>query len=234
MDHLEQVQHCTDFPRQVTFPAHTEQGKMGPGLERTLPLIKRRRIRSWRRARENRRPILRKLCAALLRSFRGQYSEKMKGSARGNWDSREVQQPFWPNPNRVGDRTTTLKRLLNGGGKYAAKWCTYMRTIPHRNSKMCISAIICQKLFSHLIRKLRNVIVGCSGCMTVTAPCMCQHRALWTPDLQKSQYWLFPHYFEYGAHRSPVSKKKVSRLPPLKKFLRTPVAANKSTDINLK
>ena len=30
--HLEQAQHCTDLPRQVTFPAHTEQGKMGPGL----------------------------------------------------------------------------------------------------------------------------------------------------------------------------------------------------------
>ena len=29
---LEQVQHCTDLPRQVTFPAHTEQGKTGPGL----------------------------------------------------------------------------------------------------------------------------------------------------------------------------------------------------------
>ena len=31
--HLEQAQHCTDLPRQVTFSAHTEQGKMGPGLE---------------------------------------------------------------------------------------------------------------------------------------------------------------------------------------------------------
>ena len=30
--HLEHVQHCTDLPRQVTFPAHTKQGKMGPGL----------------------------------------------------------------------------------------------------------------------------------------------------------------------------------------------------------
>ena len=30
--HLEQAQHCADLPRQVTFPAHTEQGKMGPGL----------------------------------------------------------------------------------------------------------------------------------------------------------------------------------------------------------
>ena len=27
--YLEQVQHCTDLPRQVIFP---EQGKMGPGL----------------------------------------------------------------------------------------------------------------------------------------------------------------------------------------------------------
>ena len=25
------MQHCTDLLRQVTFPVHTEQGKMGPG-----------------------------------------------------------------------------------------------------------------------------------------------------------------------------------------------------------
>ena len=63
---------------------------------------------------ENRRQILQELCAALLRSFRGQHSEKMKGSARGNWDPREGQQPFRPNPNGVGDCTTTLRRLLIG------------------------------------------------------------------------------------------------------------------------
>ena len=61
---------------------------------------------------ENRRPILKKLCAALLRSFRRQHSEKIKGSARGNWDPREGQQPFRPNPNGAGDRTITLRRLL--------------------------------------------------------------------------------------------------------------------------
>ena len=44
--------------------------------------------------RENRRPILKKLRAALLRSFRGQHSEKMKGSVWGNWDPWEGQQPF--------------------------------------------------------------------------------------------------------------------------------------------
>ena len=38
----------------------------------------------------------------------------MKGSARGNWDPRKGQQPFRPNPNGVGDRTTTLRRLLIG------------------------------------------------------------------------------------------------------------------------
>ena len=67
-----------------------------------------------RRKRENRRPIVKKLCDALLRSFRGQHSEKIKGSARGNWDPREGQQPFRPDPNGAGDRTTTLRRLLIG------------------------------------------------------------------------------------------------------------------------
>ena len=67
-----------------------------------------------KRKRENKEPIVKNLCAALLRSFRGQHSEKMKRSARGNWDPREGQQPFRPNPNGVGDRTTTLRRLLIG------------------------------------------------------------------------------------------------------------------------
>ena len=64
--------------------------------------------------RESKRPILKKLCAALLRLFRWQHSEKMKGSARGNWDPREGQQPFRLNQNGAGDRTTTLRRLLIG------------------------------------------------------------------------------------------------------------------------
>ena len=40
------------------------------------------------------------------------------GSARGNWDPLEGQQPFRPNPNGAGDRTTTLRRLLIGAGIY--------------------------------------------------------------------------------------------------------------------
>ena len=77
---------------------------------------RRRRAREGqeKRKRENKRPILKKLCAALLRSFRAQHSEKIKGSARDNWDPREVQQPFRPNPNGAGDRTATLMRMLIG------------------------------------------------------------------------------------------------------------------------
>ena len=36
------------------------------------------------------------------------------GDCRGNWNPREGQQPFRLNPNRTGDRTTTLRRLLIG------------------------------------------------------------------------------------------------------------------------
>ena len=81
-----------------------------------MRIQRRAREGQEKRRSENRRPILRKLCAALLRLFREQHSEKMKGSARGNWDPREDQQPFRPNPNDVGDLTTTLRRLLIGAG----------------------------------------------------------------------------------------------------------------------
>ena len=77
---------------------------------------RRRRAREGqeKRERENGQPIIKKLCGALLRSFRGQHSQKMKGSARGNWDPWEGQQPLRPNPNGAGDHTTTFRRLLIG------------------------------------------------------------------------------------------------------------------------
>ena len=79
-------------------------------------MSRRRRAREGqeKRKREDRRPIPKKLCATLLRSFRGQHSKKIKGSAQGNWDPRKGQQPFRPNPNGAGDRTTTLRWLLIG------------------------------------------------------------------------------------------------------------------------
>ena len=42
-----------------------------------------------------------------------------KGGARGNWDPRNGQQPFRPNPNWVGYRTATLRRLLIGADQFA-------------------------------------------------------------------------------------------------------------------
>ena len=41
-NHLEQVQHCTNLPLQVTLPAYIEQEKIGPGFSRMLPLIENR------------------------------------------------------------------------------------------------------------------------------------------------------------------------------------------------
>ena len=43
------------------------------------------------------------------------------GSARGNWDPRKSQQPFRPNPNGAGDRTTTLRRLLIGAVAFTSR-----------------------------------------------------------------------------------------------------------------
>ena len=90
----------------MNVTAHQEKGEN----EET----KKGKRRAGEKKRENKRLILKKLCAALLWSFRGQHSEKMKGSARGNWDPRKGQQSFRPNPNGAGDRTTTLRRLLIG------------------------------------------------------------------------------------------------------------------------
>ena len=126
------MQHCTDLPRQITFPAHTDQGKTGQRLEWTSTII-RRRMRRWARERHEKRkvrPILKRLYAALLQSFRGQHGEKMVcvgGNAQGNWDPREYQQPFWPNSNGVGDRTTTLRRLLIGAVQICWLYIKYIR-----------------------------------------------------------------------------------------------------------
>ena len=56
----------------------------------------RRRARERQENRED-RPILKRLRATLLRQFKGTARRKnglCEGSARGNWDPREDQQPF--------------------------------------------------------------------------------------------------------------------------------------------
>ena len=54
-----------------------------------------------------------------------------EGSAQGNWDHREGQQPFRPNRNGVGDRTTTLRRLLIG----TVQFCSLYIYILHIRQK---------------------------------------------------------------------------------------------------
>ena len=62
---------------------------------------------------EERRPILEKNCVLPFCSRSGSSTAKkwFEESTRRNWDPWEGQQPFRSNPNGVGDRTTTLRRL---------------------------------------------------------------------------------------------------------------------------
>ena len=55
--HLEQVQHCTDLPLQITFSALTKQEKMGPELEKEerKSLRKKRKKKKEKEERERKR-----------------------------------------------------------------------------------------------------------------------------------------------------------------------------------
>ena len=70
------------------------------------------RRRRWARERQEKREDKRPSAVvqgAALRKY-GLCEE----NARGSWNPYEGHQPFRPNPNGVGDRTTTLRRLLIG------------------------------------------------------------------------------------------------------------------------
>ena len=97
---------------------------------------------------------MKKLCAALLRSFRRQHGKKMKGSAWGTWDPWKGQQQFRPNPNGVGDRTTTLRRLLTGAEN---KFYFHVSTKASSNTVCLDSGNTCigaQALIAHRQTKL--------------------------------------------------------------------------------
>ena len=53
-------------------------------------------------------------CTSVVQRAARRKNSLSECSARGNWDSREGQQPFRHKPNGVGDRTTALRRLLIG------------------------------------------------------------------------------------------------------------------------
>ena len=65
--------------------------------------MRKRAKKRQEKKRKSSRLILKRLCAAFLRSFRGQHGEKTglyEDSARGNWIPREFQQPFQPKRGR--------------------------------------------------------------------------------------------------------------------------------------
>ena len=63
--------------------------------------------------------------SAVVQGAARQKNDFREWSARGNWDPREGQQPFRPNQNGVGDRTTTLRRLMIGEFNFARFSCIY-------------------------------------------------------------------------------------------------------------
>ena len=64
--------------------------------------------------------------SAVVQGFERQKNDLCEGSVRGKWDPQEGKQPFQPNPNGVGDRTTTLRRLLIG----VVQFCSLYMYIP--------------------------------------------------------------------------------------------------------
>ena len=112
------MQHCTDLPSQVTFLVHTKPGKMGPcrvginvtahqNKEKSEEMRKGKKGAGEKRKRKQAADFREAVCCPSA-VVQGQHSEKIKGSAWGDWDPRKGQQPFRPNPNGVGDRTTTV------------------------------------------------------------------------------------------------------------------------------
>ena len=66
--------------------------------------------------------------SAVVQGTAGRKNDLREGNAWGNWDPREGEQPFRLNPNGVGDRTITLRRLLIGAVQFARSiYCIYHR-----------------------------------------------------------------------------------------------------------
>ena len=94
---LEHEQHCTDLPRQVTFPAHTEQEKTGQGLGLNVAAHQKEKNQKTakRKAGEERRQADFKK-AACYPSAVVQGAARQKMVCVSNWDLREGHSHFGP------------------------------------------------------------------------------------------------------------------------------------------
>ena len=72
------MQHCIDLLHQVTFPAHTKQGKTGQAfwINVAAHQEKEKNEKTVKRKAGEDRPILKRLRATPLRSFRGCTAKK--------------------------------------------------------------------------------------------------------------------------------------------------------------
>ena len=116
---LEQVQHCNNLLLHVTF-AHTLT-RARVWMNVAAHPEKKNEKTGKREAEEERKQATdfkETLCcsSAVIQRAPRRKNDLCEGSARGNWDVREGQQPFRPNPKGIGYRTTTLRRLLIGAG----------------------------------------------------------------------------------------------------------------------
>ena len=118
-----------------------------------MPLIKRRRMRRRRRAREEKRQATdfkEDACcpSAVIQGAERRKNGLYEGSARGNWDPREGQQPFRPDPNWVGDCTIMLRRLLIGAEKYGTLYRSQSSSFIITANKKHLTGVIRHKRFS--------------------------------------------------------------------------------------
>ena len=77
--------------------------------------------------------------SAVVQGAARQKNGLCRESVRGNWDPREGQEPFRPNPKGIGNRTTTLRRLFIGAVQFCSLYILYIR----------------QKFRTSLFRKIR-------------------------------------------------------------------------------
>ena len=106
-------------PARVTFPAHTEQGTVGSkvGMNVTAHRKKKKNgeTKTGRKGRRQATDFKEAVCCPSAGRSGEKHSKKMvQGGAPGvTWTLGKGQKPFRPNPNGVGDRTSTLRRPVD-------------------------------------------------------------------------------------------------------------------------
>ena len=112
------MQNCPDLLFQVTFSAHSEKDWARVKMNVAARQEKEEEKKTGKRREKTVDGFQRGACCpSVVQRAARRKNSLCKGSVWGNWDPRKVQQPFLPNPNEVGDRTTTFRRLLIGAAE---------------------------------------------------------------------------------------------------------------------